>query len=142
MLSQIKKKTTAYLSVCGLLLVRAVGLEPTRTKHTPLKRACLPIPACSRTASTEMIIAPSVVFVNTFFQKNCIFSKKVVSNKYVEFSGVFLCKTYLFLLVVYYSNHINSDNTNIKNGDNIEIKKTAYHIYNNFNRLPHSCALC
>ena len=30
-----------------LFLVRATGLEPVRHKHTPLKRACLPVPACS-----------------------------------------------------------------------------------------------
>ncbi len=29
-------------------MVRVVGLEPTRLRHTPLKRACLPIPAYSR----------------------------------------------------------------------------------------------
>jgi len=28
--------------------VRVTGLEPVRHKHTPLKRACLPIPAHSR----------------------------------------------------------------------------------------------
>ena len=31
---------------CGVFnLVRETGLEPVRHKHTPLKRACLPIPA-------------------------------------------------------------------------------------------------
>ena len=35
------------ITLSGKRLVRAVGLEPTRHKHTPLKRACLPIPACS-----------------------------------------------------------------------------------------------
>ncbi len=30
-------------------LVRVMGLEPIRHKHTPLKRACLPIPAHSQT---------------------------------------------------------------------------------------------
>ena len=28
-------------------LVRVTGLEPVRHKHTPLKRACLPVPAHS-----------------------------------------------------------------------------------------------
>ena len=63
-----------YLSI----LVRAVGLEPTRHKHTPLKRACLPIPACSHiklstiAAMTDdfVIISPFRTCVNTFFKKS------------------------------------------------------------------------
>ncbi len=31
----------------AIYMVRAMGLEPIRRRHTPLKRACLPIPACS-----------------------------------------------------------------------------------------------
>ncbi len=31
------------------ILVRVTGLEPVRHKHTPLKRACLPVPAHSLT---------------------------------------------------------------------------------------------
>ena len=48
--------------------MRAVGLEPTRHKHTPLKRACLPIPACSLIASTKRIISLKQPFVNLFFK--------------------------------------------------------------------------
>ena len=58
--------------------MRAVGLEPTRHKHTPLKRACLPIPACSHinlsviAAMTDdfVIISPFRTCVNTFFKKS------------------------------------------------------------------------
>ena len=31
-----------------MCLVRETGLEPVRHRHTPLKRACLPIPALSQ----------------------------------------------------------------------------------------------
>ena len=31
----------------SLHIVRVTGLEPVRQRHTPLKRACLPIPARS-----------------------------------------------------------------------------------------------
>ena len=34
----------------GLFLVRKMGLEPTRHRHTHLKRACLPIPALPQIA--------------------------------------------------------------------------------------------
>ena len=33
------------IEVLKLFLVRQTGLEPVRQRHTPLKRACLPIPA-------------------------------------------------------------------------------------------------
>ena len=39
-----KKKTHSVL----FFLVRVMGLEPIRRRHTPLKRACLPIPAHSQ----------------------------------------------------------------------------------------------
>ena len=37
--------TAAHGALLGL--VRSTGLEPVRQRHTPLKRACLPIPAHS-----------------------------------------------------------------------------------------------
>ena len=40
----IKRPNT---NVLGLFMVRVTGLEPVRQRHTPLKRACLPIPAHS-----------------------------------------------------------------------------------------------
>ena len=53
-------------------LVRVTGLEPVRQRHTPLKRACLPIPAhshilfLSSADSTRVIISQSGVVVNCF----------------------------------------------------------------------------
>ena len=46
--SIIKKKQLEINSSC-LFLVRETGLEPVRWKHTPLKRARLPIPPLPRT---------------------------------------------------------------------------------------------
>ena len=44
--TQQKRSATHYeLPTAGL--VRETGLEPVRQRHTPLKRACLPIPAFS-----------------------------------------------------------------------------------------------
>ena len=51
-----------------LSMVRGMGLEPTRQRHTHLKRACLPIPASSHIA--EVIIALPRPVVNSFFKKN------------------------------------------------------------------------
>ena len=62
----------------AFFLVRQMGLEPIRQGHTPLKRACLPIPALphmklSCPADSFYIIAPSLRLVNTlnenFFRK-------------------------------------------------------------------------
>ena len=36
-------------------LVRATGLEPVRHKHTPLKRACLPVPARSHFSQRQLL---------------------------------------------------------------------------------------
>ena len=44
-------------------LVRETGLEPVRHKHTPLKRACLPIPALALNKKYYTII---FTFVNVF----------------------------------------------------------------------------
>jgi len=52
-----RKKDIFHYRKMSFFLMRAVGLEPTRHKHTPLKRACLPIPACSLIASTKRIIS-------------------------------------------------------------------------------------
>ncbi len=43
----IKENPKTSLTVCFGILVRVMGLEPIRRGHTPLKRACLPIPAHS-----------------------------------------------------------------------------------------------
>ena len=39
-------------------VVRVMGLEPIRQRHTPLKRACLPIPAYSHLA--KIILAKKI----------------------------------------------------------------------------------
>ena len=45
----ITTKSPETIAVSGLFdLVREMGLEPTRRKHTHLKRACLPVPALSQ----------------------------------------------------------------------------------------------
>ncbi len=45
----IKKEEPQHAFACrGSRLVRVTGLEPVRRGHTPLKRACLPIPAHSQ----------------------------------------------------------------------------------------------
>ena len=41
----IQKKNSDTNFGIAVLLVRETGLEPVRQRHTPLKRACLPIPA-------------------------------------------------------------------------------------------------
>ena len=43
---------------CGIefCLVRVMGLEPIRHKHTPLKRACLPIPAHSQKNNLDALL--------------------------------------------------------------------------------------
>ena len=40
-----------------LFLVRVTGLEPVRHNHTPLKRACLPIPAHSQKLKKDELMA-------------------------------------------------------------------------------------
>ena len=42
---QVKQKSARTNVPTLFLLVRKMGLEPTRHRHTHLKRACLPIPA-------------------------------------------------------------------------------------------------
>ena len=48
------------------ILVREMGLEPTRHNHTHLKRACLPF---QHSRKRLIIITDQVNFVNTFFEK-------------------------------------------------------------------------
>ena len=43
-----RKSTNGFVTpFADCILVRVMGLEPIRQRHTPLKRACLPIPAHS-----------------------------------------------------------------------------------------------
>ena len=59
----IKKKQPEFYSSC-LFLVRETGLEPVRWKHTPLKRARLPIPPLPRAIC---IIQHNFSYVKMFF---------------------------------------------------------------------------
>ena len=43
--------------------MRLTGLEPVRQRHTPLKRACLPVPAQPHDA--KVIVAPRTFTVNS-----------------------------------------------------------------------------
>ena len=43
------EKDSGLYPILSLFLVRETGLEPVRWKHTPLKRARLPIPPLPRT---------------------------------------------------------------------------------------------
>ena len=45
-------------------MVRATGLEPVRQRHTPLKRACLPVPARSQ---LQVIIYHDNLYMSTTF---------------------------------------------------------------------------
>ena len=84
-------KTKEAVKNC-LKMVRVTGLEPVRQRHTPLKRACLPIPAHSHILflffanSTRDIISQSSLVVNSFQkifsferQKNFSFERKHIS---------------------------------------------------------------
>ncbi len=45
-----------------------MGLEPIRQRHTPLKRACLPIPALPRFSNARVIISALLEKVKNFFK--------------------------------------------------------------------------
>ena len=45
-----------------------MGLEPIRQRHTPLKRACLPIPALPRFSNARVIISEDFADVKNFFK--------------------------------------------------------------------------
>lgn len=53
-------------------MVRQTGLEPVRQRHTPLKRACLPIPALPHNLKCFNIIAIEINFVKGFLGKSCV----------------------------------------------------------------------
>ena len=67
----LKYRKKVHLLVNLFCLVRVTGLEPVRRRHTPLKRACLPIPAHSHRYSVvehsllyHQIFALSIIKVN------------------------------------------------------------------------------
>ena len=49
-------KTKEAVKNC-LKMVRVTGLEPVRQRHTPLKRACLPIPAHSHIELSVFVVS-------------------------------------------------------------------------------------
>ena len=51
-----------------LSLVRQTGLEPVRQRHTPLKRACLPIPA--PVSYTHLDVYKRQAFLSVLFHMN------------------------------------------------------------------------
>ena len=72
-------------------MVRETGLEPVCQRHTPLKRACLPIPPLSQFRTIYIIQLPSV-YVKGFFKKISNFFQK---NKNTP------CKIQIY--VIYYN---------------------------------------
>ena len=67
-----KKQKSHTLWYDSFILVRVMGLEPIRRGHTPLKRACLPIPAHShivRIFQRSIIISFLYFLVNSYFVK-------------------------------------------------------------------------
>ncbi len=61
-------QTTYLRSLRTLKLVRVMGLEPIRQRHTPLKRACLPIPAHSH-LTTLLLYHILIDLSRAFFKK-------------------------------------------------------------------------
>ena len=71
-----------------VLLVRQMGLEPIRRRHTPLKRACLPIPAlpqniANSSFATLRIISFNYLFVNIIYHS---FANIFSANTFKKFS--------------------------------------------------------
>ena len=68
--SRLQAPLTARLKVkghpdgCPVYMVRVTGLEPVRQRHTPLKRACLPIPAHSHIEQSNY----SILFLKCQYQ--------------------------------------------------------------------------
>ena len=67
-------------------LVRVTGLEPVRRGHTPLKRACLPIPAHSH-LSCQIIISNRSPLVNKNFNKIKFHLKKFLKSSIIILSS-------------------------------------------------------
>ena len=74
-------------------LVRQTGLEPVRQGHTPLKRACLPVPAlphiCCVLKLSLFIISLLRQFVKCFFKKTFCFFLFLQKAIHIELSLLF-----------------------------------------------------
>ena len=53
----------------SVFLVRVTGLEPVRHRHTPLKRACLPVPAHSHRPDYITIVKTFCQQLISYFEK-------------------------------------------------------------------------
>ena len=90
--------------------MRVAGLEPARQRHTPLKRACLPIPAHSHILySSEVflffVLSPDDYYIISYTKENVnpffeIFSKKFRfffdARKYAVYSMILKAKCLTF----------------------------------------------
>ena len=65
-------KRPTYGLLQGFSLVRQTGLEPVRQRHTPLKRACLPIPALPHACYSLYIIPTTKSCVKHFLKKKVL----------------------------------------------------------------------
>lgn len=72
----------------ALIMVRVTGLEPVRQRHTPLKRACLPVPAHSHNKNqlpsyyTKNLFICQYIFQHTsYFSEGSQFSHREPSEK-------------------------------------------------------------
>ena len=81
-------------------MVRAVGLEPTRHKHTPLKRACLPVPACSHLyvalSEPTHILYKVFTFLSIPFLKKFLFFLK----NFCELSIIFFFRPVFIAFII------------------------------------------
>ena len=72
-------------------MVRVTGLEPVRHKHTPLKRACLPVPAHSHLSLRQhKLLYYFFLCLSTLFFKKIIFFNFTGMRKKFEDSYKFL----------------------------------------------------
>ena len=85
-LFKIKNRRRPFQS--ATTMVRVTGLEPVRRRHTPLKRACLPIPAHSQ--------------IYLFFSNACYYS--TIYSICQHFFKNFLIKYFLYkILIIWYN---------------------------------------
>ncbi len=69
-----------------------MGLEPIRQRHTPLKRACLPIPALPHFSNARVIISKLFSIVKDFFEIFLIICFLFGNTLIIEREVVFLAK--------------------------------------------------
>ncbi len=62
-------------------MVRQMGLEPIRRRHTPLKRACLPIPALPHTIQLAVLLTASLLYHRVSQLSSLIFNFFIIIVK-------------------------------------------------------------